>query len=398
MLLTFVIVGICYCLSAVAQNGPSLTVTVNDKSSVVPGFIYLAVNTGPAAGPYIFDSNGTIVFNGAGKLGSGAIHDFHICTYQKVARLCLWKGTTALGYGSGQALILDNQFKIIKSLPASDYHELKIIQAIDAGGQYSDTALQTVYTPVRRDLSDFGVPYEDDQGWVVDCHLRAIDPVTNRVIFDWSSLDHVPLNETYVLPTGGINGYSKTFAWDYFHMSSITRFGSDYLVSSRHTSTIYLVSGKDGSIVWRLGGKRSDFKLQGFSFDSQHDVRLAPNPGQGTGNVFALSLFDNEYNTFVQPPRGLSSGKIIEVNVDTKTARLLRQYDSPSKDIGNPSGDGGSVQQIQKGNVFIGWGADAQVTEHTADGRLVYAARFGVPGSSAWSYRAFKGPYLGPKK
>lgn len=112
-------------------------------------------------------------------------------------------------------MILDDQFKVIKALPASDYHEFKIVQAIDAQGQYSDTAYLTVYTPVRRDLSAFGVPNEDDQGWVVDCHFRAVDPVSNKVIFDWSSLDHVPLSESYVLPTGGINGYSQRSAWDY---------------------------------------------------------------------------------------------------------------------------------------------------------------------------------------
>lgn len=104
---------------------------------------------------------------------------------------------------------------MVKTLPTSDYHEFKINQALDAEGQYSDTALLSVYTAVRRDLSDFGVPYQDDQGWVVDCHFRAVDPVTSKVIFDWSSLAHVPLNESYVQPTGGINGYSQRNAWDY---------------------------------------------------------------------------------------------------------------------------------------------------------------------------------------
>ncbi|KAL8749081.1 MAG: hypothetical protein Q9199_007911 [Rusavskia elegans] len=394
MLLTTLVVAVCHCLTAVAQTPPTLEVTVYDKSSVLPGFIYLAPNTIPFSGPYVFDLNGTTVFNGAGKL-SGTVHDFQPCVYQKKQRFCAWQGTTALGYGSGQAVILDDQFNVIKALPASDYHEFKIVQALDAKGQYSDTAYLTVYTPVRRDLSAFGVPNENDQGWVIDCHFRAVDPVTNKVIFDWSSLDHVPLSEGYVPPTGGINGYSQRSAWDYFHLNSVARLdGGDYLISSRHTSTIYRISGKDGSITWRLGGKSSDFKLLDFSFDSQHDVRVVSSKGA----ILILSLFDNEYNTFVQPPKGLSSGKIIEVNTATKTARLLHQYDSPSKDIGNPSGDGGSVQVMAKGNVFIGWGSDAQVTEHTADGRLVYAARFAVPGSSGNSYRAFKAPFIGIKK
>lgn len=59
MLLEFVIVTLCYCLSAVAQNTPALTVSVYDKSAVVPGFIYLAVTGYQAAsGPYVFDLNG----------------------------------------------------------------------------------------------------------------------------------------------------------------------------------------------------------------------------------------------------------------------------------------------------------------------------------------------------
>ena len=172
-------------------------------------------------------------------------------------------------------------------------------------------------------------------------------------------------------------------------MSSIAKIGSDdYLVSSRHTSTIYLVSGKDGSILWRLGGKSSDFKLQGFRFSSQHDVRVVSNDV----NTLTLSMFDNAYNTFT-PPQGDSSGKIVKLNVATKTARLLHQYNPPQ--AGFQSGDGGSLLVLPKGNIFIGWGKTPYVTEHTADGQLVYSAHFGGIGSSASSYRAFKAPFTG---
>lgn len=172
-------------------------------------------------------------------------------------------------------------------------------------------------------------------------------------------------------------------------MSSVDRLGSgDYIVSSRHTSTIYRISSKDGSITWRLGGKASIFALQGFKFSSQHDVRVI----KDDGDILTMSLFDNAYNTFT-PSQGDPSGKIIELDTVTKTARLVRQFNPPQ--AGLEAGDGGSLMVLPKGNIFMGWGSLPYVTEHTADGQLVYSARFAVYGSSAWSYRAFKGPFKG---
>ena len=113
-------------------------------------------------------------------------------------------------------MILDDQFRVIKALPGTDYHEFKIVQALDSEGQYSDTAHVVEYKRVRRDLSAFGVvPDDGNTSWVVDCHFRAVDLSTNVVIFEWSSLDHVPLSEGLVRPTGGINGRTKANAWDY---------------------------------------------------------------------------------------------------------------------------------------------------------------------------------------
>ncbi|KAL9029356.1 MAG: hypothetical protein Q9196_002402, partial [Gyalolechia fulgens] len=330
------------------------------------------------------------VFNGVSRIAPGSIYDFQPCTYNKSIHFCLWQGTVASGYGNGSALVLNQRFLIDKAVSGVDYHGFALKQSLDkTTGQVKDIALLTTYTSVRRDLSDYGISSDNDQGWVIDCHLRTVDVSSGEVLFDWSSLDHVPLNESLVLPTGAINGLSQQFAWDYFHLSSIAQLDSgDYLVSSRHTSTVYCVSGIDGSIVWRLGGKASDFRLEGFTFSSQHDVRVV----KDRGDVLTLSLFDNAYNTFT-PPQGESSGKIIELDTARKTARLLRQYNPPQ--AGFQSGDGGSVQVLAKGNVFIGWGSIPYVTEYTADGKLVYSAYFGVVGSSASSYRAFKAPFAG---
>ena len=77
MLLTTLVVAACHCLTAVAQVPPTLEVTTYDKSSVVPGFIYLAPNTVPFAGPYVFDLNGV---SHQSALGTDAATEFPVVT------------------------------------------------------------------------------------------------------------------------------------------------------------------------------------------------------------------------------------------------------------------------------------------------------------------------------
>ena len=64
-------------------------------------------------------------------------------------------------------------------------------------------------------------------------------------------------------------------AWDYFHINSVTK-GDDghYLLSARHSSTIYKINGTDGTVIWRLGGNHSDFVLgTDVPFGFQHHAR-----------------------------------------------------------------------------------------------------------------------------
>ncbi|KAL8704866.1 MAG: hypothetical protein Q9201_001982 [Fulgogasparrea decipioides] len=371
---------------------PTLNVTLYDEGAVDHSYIYLTPNNVPGQGPYVFSQSGQLVFNITNRLGK--VYDFKPCTYQKTLRYCLWQTTGSVynGYGNGTASIFDGNFQFIHALPTSDYHEFTIKQSLDPStGAVSDVALLTTYNSVKRDLSAYGIANENDQGWVLDCHLQAIDATSNKILFDWSALDHVPLSESLVQPTGAINGLTSQFAWDYFHMNSIARLGNgDYILSSRHTSTIYLISGANGSILWRLGGKASSFTLQNFGFSSQHDVRvLSSDPEKDT---MTLSFFDNAYNTFT-PAQGDSSGKIVELNTATKTARLVQQFNPPQP--GFQSGDGGSVQVLPGGNVLVGWGSIPYVIEYTKEGKLVYEAHFGTVGSTASSYRVFKAPYGG---
>lgn len=57
-------------------------------------------------------------------------------------------------------------------------------------------------------------------------------------------------------------------------MNSVEKYpAGDYLLSIRHTNAIYRVSQATGEIIWRLGGKLSDFD-QNFNFSAQHDARI----------------------------------------------------------------------------------------------------------------------------
>lgn len=64
--------------------------------------------------------------------------------------------------------------------------------------------------------------------------------------------------------------------------------GGDYLLSVRHTWSIYKVSHSTGDVLWRLGGKNSDFK-QDFNFSWQHDARIVSQ----NETVTIISFFDN---------------------------------------------------------------------------------------------------------
>ena len=102
---------------------------------------------------------------------------------------------------------------------------------------------------------------------------------------------------------------------------TVARFVMDYeirgstgnlLVSARNTSTIYKVDRASGAILWRLGGKKSDFKMgAGTTFALQHDVRRHPDG--------SLTIFDDG-----QTPGTTSRAIVLNVDEVAMTASLIR--------------------------------------------------------------------------
>src|SRR6202030_2155066 len=88
---------------------------------------------------------------------------------------------------------------------------------------------------------------------------------TGRVLFQWRSLRHVPVSDSY---TGnpGDGG-----AWDYFHGNAIAQDADgNLLISSRNTWGIYKISARTGQILWQVGGKRDHRLSHPWCF--QHDI------------------------------------------------------------------------------------------------------------------------------
>lgn len=68
--------------------------------------------------------------------------------------------------------------------------------------------------------------------------------------------------------------------FDYAHVNSVVKDGAgNYLLSIRHLSALAYISGRNGSVLWKLGGKNSSFTGNGNDFFWQHDAQFV---GEGT--------------------------------------------------------------------------------------------------------------------
>jgi hypothetical protein len=293
--------------------------------------------------------------------------NFEVQSYKGETVLTWWEGHHT-GFGQGEYVLMDHSYREITRLRAGngyagDHHEFLITP--------QDTALITIYSKVPMDLSSLGGPTDSA---VLDGVVQEVDIETGKVLFEWHSLEHVALEESYFAPSPDL----KT-SFDYFHINSIDAYDNEHLlISARRTSTVYNVNRKTGEIVWRLGGKKSDFDMgQGARTDYQHDARSHP------GDI--ITIFDNgSVNGDVQ-----SRGIVLKIDEGAMRATLLREYTHPDKVFSDTQGN---VQILPGGNVFMGWGSEPYFSEFSHDGKLIFDANFPP---KLESYRAFRFPWRG---
>ena len=290
-----------------------------------------------------------------------------------------------LGWGHGHGIIMDKHYRIVKSVEptsyqaSSDMHEFMLLPN-------GKSALMTQYLRSVENLCQFGIC--NGLGYVQQGAFQEVDVETGKALFEWRSLDHIDLDESYVKPgTTEISGSGKhnQSPWDYFHINSIDKNADgDYLISARHVSAIYKISGKDGHVIWRLNGARSDYHLDDFDFSFQHDARWVSEDKDKT----VITLFDNGSNGFNQT-QPWSTGLMVEMDHNTKTAKVLKRYDPPALNGGRHiSKSQGNYQTLGNGNILLGWGNDAFWTEYTEDGTVAFYGTIGW--RNVMNYRVHK--------
>ncbi|KAK4626779.1 hypothetical protein CLAFUW4_05084 [Fulvia fulva] len=372
-------------------HAPIIDFTILRPELITPGYIFFAPFRNIDPGPYIYDNYGNLVWSAAGRSGPKTAHAPKVCQYKGTDHLCYFHGEQHQGFARGQGVILDQSYRVVKTVESSgagassDMHEFKITPHSNG-----TTALMTVYQPRQYDLTTnprFNL--QGGLGWVVEGVFQEVEIETGRVVFEWRSLDHVDLSQAWTLPgttdTSG-DGLHEQSPWDYFHINSIDKnYEGDYLISARHTSTIYKVSGKDGSIMWSVGGNSPTISNTNFKFSYQHHARWISENSTHT----TFSFFDNASNAYNRTG-DYSHGWIVSIDHTVKVATMIKEWGAPEAQGGLLSTSQGNMQLLPNGGAHIGWGEHAHFSEHTEDGTCVQYGKVANRASNVMIYRSNK--------
>jgi hypothetical protein len=353
--------------SAPELEPPTTYALTNDAGPAAGHYLFMgpAGADGAQSGPMIVDNEGEPVwFHHAPWPTNFAVH-----TYRGAPVLAWWEGKVLTGYGFGEAVILNRSYREIARVKAAnghhvDLHELTLTER--------GTALFTC-PPVSKphDLSTIG---GSPSASVRDSIFQEVDIATGRLIREWRSLGHVAPAESYRAPTHD---------FDYMHLNSIAVTpDGNLLISGRHTWALYKLDRPTGAVMWRLGGKRTQFAMgRDAQFAWQHDVRM-PNPR-------TITVFDNgdDGRTKTHHTRA------VELTVDQRARRVTlsraylrhRPVDATAM---------GSARRLGDGHMAVGWGSAPYVTEFDAGGGVRVDLRIGTSPDQK-SYRSFRQAWSG---
>ena len=390
-------------------------IRTRDREALAPGYWFIS----PYAkleqddysawnGPHIYDQEGGLIWSGVPMFKRLNIYDFRLAEVNGEMM------PTLIFTEKANGLILDRAYNIqhtvdmfgmelpqwlldqIGSRHTTNMHDFNVID----NGERAIMLTKVYENATRAQSKAIGFDGECTAKYQ---GFKEVDVATSEILFDWSSHGNIELEESTYFPDSleeMCNGNAGPGGWDIEHLNSIDKFpDGDYLLSSRHTNTLYKVSHKDKSIVWRLtheagnfDSKTADFHFldEDSKFQRQHHSRIV---SQNDTHVL-LTVFNNARGTGKgEPPLGpMSTGLLLSLRTDVRpmTVSTVSRFDRPD---GKYTAARGSVQMLESGNGFVGWSKHSLQSEHAPDGTLLQEAQLRHEGAN--TYRAYKYEWVG---
>jgi hypothetical protein len=357
------------------SSAPKLTpstvrITTPAKPDAPPGDLFLAPYQGNGSpGPMITEQNGNLVWFHPLPAGEQATN-FQVQRYQGKPVLTWWQGRIIqVGFGEGEDVLYDSSYQHLATVRAgngyhADLHEIRLTP--------QGTAWIDIFDPIHMNLAS---ARGSSKGVLTDSVLQEIDVKTGLVMWEWHTLGHIPLSESYNPPQ------HSSYPWDYAHLNSADPGSADdVLVSVRNTWTLYDVDIHSGGVRWRLGGAHSSFRLgPGTRFYWQHDARFQP------GGL--ISVFDNGSDP---PEEKQSRGLLLRPDTSNHTVSLVKQFANPSKALLAESQ--GNTLRLPGGRWLLGYGQLPNFTEFDVSGHVLLD---GTLGPGVQNFKTFLSPWSG---
>ena len=271
-------------------------ITFSLESIPEEGYYFLSLNQLVSHYLTILDNSGNLIFY---QRETKPTYDFKI------------QPSGILTYFSDERkkfLGLDSLYSIVDSFYtgnglSTNFHDLQVMadgNAFLIGDDQEPVDMDTVITP--------GLGYEN--ACVQGCVIQEIDK-QKRVIWQWRSWDHYNITDA----DSTIVDLTQHTIY-YCHLNSIDVVNDTMLIiSTRHFDEVTAINRETGNIIWRFGGKRNQFLIDGKQpdFRYQHDARYLGNN--------RLSLYDNGY----PKERPYSKGIIFQLDQSNHTGKTIKE-------------------------------------------------------------------------
>jgi hypothetical protein len=306
---------------------------------------------------------------------------WHSSVYNTLGGQVLPDGTVQLARGFGDGFGQDMRTAHeVSSLDGRVIRTVRTRGTPTDGHEYfplpGGNALVMSYRPrLGVDLTSVGLGADDG---VLDGGIQEVTP-SGDVVWRWNSGDHVGLAQTPERWWRKLRGNPHPDAlgrvrYDVFHLNSIESWGRQYVISSRHTDSVFGISRRTGRVLWTFGGVKGPKSLEtvgddpyaGYPLGGNHDARIVD------GNV--LTVHDNGTNLEdrERPPRLVR----YRLDLEQRTATFLSQVRDTA--VARSSHCCGSAREFGDG-WLVAWGNNPVVSGFGPDDELEFRLWLPVP-------------------